>query len=126
MCYILIFRIISNIRFMIIIIFRILFFITNIVMKNEIRINKYLSETGILSRRKADQAIEQGEVRINGVVAQLGDQVSENDVIRARTYLMTAVAMFLMDGKLSNLKTMDELRALVNDIKFGNSKGKGK
>ncbi len=50
-------------------------------MKNEIRINKYLSETGILSRRKADQAIEQGEVRINGVVAQLGDQVSENDVV---------------------------------------------
>ncbi len=41
-------------------------------------------------------------------------------------HLMTAVAMFLMDGKLSNLKTMDELRALVNDIKFGNSKGKGK
>lgn len=64
---------------------------------------------------------------IRSAVAHGSDkQVSENDVIRARTYLMTAVAMFLMDGKLSNLKTMDELRALVNDIKFGNSKGKGK
>ena len=47
-------------------------------MENEenIRINKYLSQAGVLSRRKADEAISRGEVRINGVIAVSGDKVS--------------------------------------------------
>ncbi len=47
-----------------------------------IRINKYLSENGYCSRREADRLIEIGNVFINDRVAQLGDKVSENDVVR--------------------------------------------
>jgi 23S rRNA pseudouridine2605 synthase len=37
-----------------------------------IRLNKYLAEAGIASRRKADQLIEEGKVSVNGKVAKVG------------------------------------------------------
>ncbi len=43
--------------------------------------NKFLSERGVCSRRKADALIEAGKVRVNGKVAPLGLLVSENDKI---------------------------------------------
>ncbi len=45
------------------------------------RLNKYISETGVCSRRQADQWIEQGRVTINGAAATLGTQVQEGDVV---------------------------------------------
>ncbi len=46
-----------------------------------IRINKYLAETNIASRRGADTLIEKGLVLINGRKAVLGDRVSEKDIV---------------------------------------------
>lgn len=40
-----------------------------------IRINKYLSEAGVCSRREADRQIEAGHVLIDGEKAQMGDRV---------------------------------------------------
>ena len=40
-----------------------------------VRINKYLSEAGICSRREADRLIEAGQVTIDGVKAKPGDRV---------------------------------------------------
>lgn len=45
------------------------------------RLNKFISETGLCSRREADARIEAGRVTINGVVATLGTQVEEGDVV---------------------------------------------
>ena len=45
------------------------------------RLNKYLSETGICSRRQADQWISQSRVLINGQAVALGSQVGEGDVV---------------------------------------------
>jgi len=45
------------------------------------RLNKYISETGICSRREADGWIEAGRVTINGQPALLGTQVGEGDVV---------------------------------------------
>ncbi|GLC90007.1 23S rRNA pseudouridine(2604) synthase RluF [Lysinibacillus piscis] len=45
------------------------------------RINKYLSEAGIVSRRGADQWIADGRVTINGELATVGSQVETNDVV---------------------------------------------
>lgn len=45
------------------------------------RINKYLSETGIVSRRGADKWIEEGKVTINGEVATVGSKVEAGDVV---------------------------------------------
>lgn len=46
-----------------------------------IRINKYLAECGICSRREADRLIEQGRVKINGQLATTGSKVEETDVV---------------------------------------------
>ncbi|EFI66263.1 23S rRNA pseudouridine(2604) synthase RluF [Lysinibacillus sp. HST-98] len=45
------------------------------------RINKYLSETGIISRRGADKWIAEGKVTINGEVATVGSQVEAGDIV---------------------------------------------
>lgn len=45
------------------------------------RLNKYISSTGICSRREADAWIEAGRVTINGAVATLGTQVNEGDQV---------------------------------------------
>ena len=45
------------------------------------RINKYLAEKGIASRRHADEMIAAGRIKINGVVATLGANVEEKDVV---------------------------------------------
>ena len=45
------------------------------------RINKFLAEKGVASRRHADEMIAAGRVRINGVVATLGANVEETDEV---------------------------------------------
>ena len=46
------------------------------------RINKYLSEAGVCSRREADRLIKEGRVTINGILALLGSILSEGDELR--------------------------------------------
>ena len=46
-----------------------------------VRLNKYLAQCGVCSRRDADKLIEQGRVLVNGQVAKSGMQVSGNDEI---------------------------------------------
>ncbi len=45
------------------------------------RLNKYLADRGVCSRRKADALIEISQVRVNGKIAELGMQVDESDEI---------------------------------------------
>ena len=45
------------------------------------RLNKYLAETGVCSRREADQWIEAGRVTVNGTRAVLGTPVAEGDEV---------------------------------------------
>lgn len=45
------------------------------------RLNKYISESGLCSRRAADRYIEQGNVYINGRKAKVGDKVYFGDII---------------------------------------------
>ena len=46
-----------------------------------IRINKYLSEAGICSRREADRLLEEGKICIGDHIATLGDRVLEGDTV---------------------------------------------
>jgi 23S rRNA pseudouridine2604 synthase len=46
-----------------------------------LRLNKYISETGVCSRREADKWIEAGRVTCNGQVASLGTRVVDGDEI---------------------------------------------
>lgn len=45
--------------------------------RNEVRINKFLSDAGLCSRREADRFIEEGKVKIDGITAQMGSKVSD-------------------------------------------------
>ena len=54
---------------------------------NGIRINKYLAQCGICSRRDADLLIQAGRVSMNGILAQNGDRITREDQV-------------LVDGKL--------------------------
>ena len=45
------------------------------------RINKYLSEVGYCSRRAADKLLEEGRIKINGKIPELGTKVSDEDYI---------------------------------------------
>ena len=47
------------------------------------RLNKYLADSGLCSRREADRLIERGKVRINGRIAQIGDRVQPGDQVMA-------------------------------------------
>ena len=46
------------------------------------RIQKYIAETGLCSRRKAEEYIRDGKITVNGKVAVIGQNVEENDVIK--------------------------------------------
>ncbi len=46
------------------------------------RINKFLAEQGIASRRGSDQLVSEGRVTINGVVAKAGDSVEDSDEVK--------------------------------------------
>jgi 23S rRNA pseudouridine2604 synthase len=50
--------------------------------EKSVRLNKYISETGVCSRREADKWIEAGRVKLNGERAQLGHRVAEHDEVR--------------------------------------------
>lgn len=56
------------------------------------RLNKYISETGLCSRREADKLVEEGRVSVNGTIPLLGTKVSEDDEIK-------------IDGKLLKQKS---------------------
>ncbi len=47
----------------------------------EMRLNKYLSDSGICSRREADRLIEQGQVLVDGVPASMGMKVTGTEEI---------------------------------------------
>ncbi len=56
----------------------------------QIRLNKYMSNAGICSRREADEFIQQGLVKVNGqVVTELGTKISCNDVVEYAEKVVT-------------------------------------
>lgn len=55
------------------------------------RINRYIAAAGVCSRRKADELIAGGNVRINGIVMrEMGADVSEGDVVEVNGRIISA------------------------------------
>ena len=46
------------------------------------RIQKYIAETGLCSRRKAEEYIREGKITVNGKKADIGQDIEENDIIK--------------------------------------------
>ena len=50
-------------------------------MEDQIRVNKYIADAGVCSRRAADKLIEEGKVLVNGRPAESGQKVSKKDKV---------------------------------------------
>ena len=51
--------------------------------ENKIRLNKYISQSGLCSRREADNLIKQGQVKVNGSLCnELGSKLNINDLVQ--------------------------------------------
>ena len=86
------------------------------------RINKYIAQAGIASRRKADQLIESGNVKINGaVMREPGYDVKEGDkvVVNGRLIEKKQKLIYVLVNKPMGMVTTasdDKDRATVMDI----------
>lgn len=58
--------------------------------KNSINLNKFISSTGICSRREAEKFIIDGKVTINGKPTQLGNRVFDGDLVKVNGQLLKA------------------------------------
>ena len=52
------------------------------------RIQKYIAETGLCSRRKAEEYVRDGKITVNGKIAIIGQNVEENDIIKYNRKLL--------------------------------------
>ena len=75
------------------------------------RINKYLAHQGIASRREADTLIEKGMVLVNGVPAEIGQQVSETDevTLKGKTSPKHYYAYYKGRGIITHSPAADEV-----------------
>lgn len=69
--------------------------------KDGVRLNKFISDTGICSRREADRLIEEGAVKVNGRLADMGMRVGAGDSVSVRGRLLKAkpAAVYLAFNK---------------------------
>ena len=55
-----------------------------------IRLNKFMANAGVCSRREADELIQQGVVKVNGTpVTELGTKITRNDVVEYNDKVVT-------------------------------------
>lgn len=69
------------------------------------RINKYLADQNIASRRKADEMIKAKRVMLNGKVAQLGDDVKPTDKVTVKKDSKEIGHLYFAYNKPSNVLT---------------------
>ncbi|TVQ05040.1 MAG: rRNA pseudouridine synthase [Balneolaceae bacterium] len=81
-------------------------------LRDEIRLNKFISHSGFCSRREADEYISSGVVRVNGkVVTELGVKVKASDRVdvgKQRISLEPFVYILLNKGRDTISTTSDE------------------
>ena len=58
------------------------------------RINRYLAECGVASRRSSDKLIDENKVKINGKIAKLGDEVEIGDTVTVDNQTVKPVRKF--------------------------------
>ena len=98
----------------------------NHLSDDRIRLQKYMSECGVASRRKSEELIAKGAVKVNGVVAKIGDSVDpKRDIItlNGKKIENKTVAKYIMLHKPRGFVTTmsDELgrrcvASLVEDV----------
>ncbi len=78
---------------------------------NLVRLNKYLANAGVCSRREADKLIESGVVKVNGkIVTELGTKVGPNDKVQygGQTLRREKLRYFLLNKPKGFITTSDD------------------
>ena len=90
----------------------------------EIRLNKYIGETGFCSRREADKLIESGRVTINGVKALMGTKVKEGMDVRVdgKPIKKTNELVYIALNKPVGITCTTEKKVKGNIVDFVNHK----
>lgn len=57
--------------------------------REAIRLNKYISDSGVASRREADKMIEVKRVKVNGKIAEVGTKIFSDDVVMVDNKVIT-------------------------------------
>ena len=92
----------------------------------DISLNKYISDSGFCSRRKADQFIEEGRVSINGTTAKKGNRVFENDIVLVdgEPVMNKLVPVYIMLNKPKGVTCTTDRQDASNIIDFVNYKSR--
>jgi 23S rRNA pseudouridine2604 synthase len=88
-----------------------------------IRLNKFISDAGVCSRREADKLIEQGRVMVNGKLPEVGARVRPKDKIQVdgKTLQIDQVEpVYLALNKPAGIETTTDLSQRDNIIRFVN------
>ena len=87
-----------------------------------VRLNKYLSDAGVCSRREADRLIEAGKVTVDGVVAVMGQKVIQGqkilcngkNVVREKEFILLALNKPVGIECTSDRKNPDNIIDFIN------------
>lgn len=90
--------------------------------KEPVRLNKYLSEAGVCSRREADRLIESGRVTVDGQRAQTGMRITPGQVVKVgrRTVSKQDEMIVLAVNKPRGIVCTEESRERNSIVRFLN------
>ena len=89
-----------------------------------VRLQKFLAESGVASRRKSEELIEQGKVKVNGRLAMIGDKVdpkkdtitvSGKKIVKTKTY--TYVVLHKPRGFITTMSDEKDRKCVAELIK---------
>ena len=83
-------------------------------------INKYIAQSGLTSRRGADEIVKAGRVTINGAIAKLTDKVQEGDrvVVDGREISLETEKIYLIFNKPVGVITTTDVNSPNNIIEY--------
>jgi 23S rRNA pseudouridine2604 synthase len=86
------------------------------------RLNNFISSTGFCSRRKADELIIQKKVKVNGVIAKLGESVGPEDQVELNGILLEVKKndVYIALNKPAGITSTTERHIKGNIIDFVN------
>lgn len=89
-------------------------------MTNEMRLQKAISNSGVTSRRKAEQLITEGRVSVNGsIITELGTKVTDNDKVEVDGIPLTKeekayILYYKPSGEISSVDDDDNRRTVTS------------
>ena len=95
--------------------------VSKVVQTEEVRLNKYIANAGVCSRREADKLIASGEIKVNGnVVTELGYKVQPGDKVqhKGKTLQTEKLVYVLLNKPKDFITTMEDThdRRTVMDL----------